>query len=893
MAVRRRTKRSIMETFGFAAPKERQVRIKIKKEIPIGYMGDGSVVFLPVDMRDLPVIGIAGRRGCIGANEKIYGSYPKKIKNFSGFVATMSKSQNVFESIGFKVNSGFKECYKIKTKSGREMIASSEHIFITFGDEKRCNQLIVGDKIPIAIKFPFKDNLDEFAEYELNWDFGYLVGLYLSEGHCSKPGNKIVNGKLYKNQRNGTAVGFTIADNVIAEKLMFILDNLGISYKITRRREDLIHRVTTRGSRHLQDFLIKNFKNGARKKKIPKWVFLSNIDFKKGLLSGYMSGDGMVHKRHDNSCRIRFSSVSRELRNSLVTLFHQFGIFCYLSTRVKNHRNWANAYVGEIARFSQREFLENIRMIESIKQDKLDSMRKTKRCNIEIERDIIRLLNSGFYTRRDIINQLNICRKTLRKFDKKYGKNIKMKKKPQYVGPQYTNTDGFYEYKNVEAFKLGGVSENIFWDKIDSITPYGKKYCYDMQVPDTNTFMMANGIISHNSGKSMLIHSLIDRINKYTNHKGLIANDVKGESYSWKWPQDDPNLMRIFSSGFIELREGFEGLSNFITTSPAYCTPKNSPKKLAKKQFFVELEEIKSSDVWKCIMDFGSKTQSFVFDSVCVMLSKCKSYAEIENFIENEKDLDNKMKKAIKLRIKTYMNYPSPPEGNSLIKSPDISGFTTKDFLSLFRHYRWVSIVTNLCGSYKDGLRNFYLANVFDWVYRMQLNAVHFPSKYPEWTTKLWIIVDEIDSFCSTTEQNHGAAQKLRELANRGRTAGIGIIWANQKYAKVSKFLRSETEILFTFNPGSRDNRKAIMDDMTTSVKVFNDLGHLRRHEVMAITKDIPFVILKPTGNKTRTTKPIQFFPYPSLSMHLGAGETVDDFGVRRKAGIFNREVND
>ena len=65
--------------------------------------------------------------------------------------------------------------------------------------------------------------------------------------------------------------------------------------------------------------------HGAKNKHVPNEAYISNIDFVKGILSGYISGDGYISKNSINS-----SSCSRRLSEDISLLCSRVGVHAKL-----------------------------------------------------------------------------------------------------------------------------------------------------------------------------------------------------------------------------------------------------------------------------------------------------------------------------------------------------------------------------------------------------------------------------------------------------------------------------------------------------------------------------------------------------------------------------------
>jgi DNA-directed RNA polymerase beta' subunit len=150
---------------------------------------------------------------------------------------------------------------------------------------------------------------------ELNKDFGFIVGIYLAEGWATN-----------------TFVGISNNDKVIQQKVYDWCDSISTThhtvvteskrFKGAKSTDMKIHSVT------LARLFKKWMNTGSSKKIVPAEAFTSPDEFVKGLLDGYISGDGTVSKK-DGSVVV--TSASEEMLMGISNLMNRFGIFGKLS----------------------------------------------------------------------------------------------------------------------------------------------------------------------------------------------------------------------------------------------------------------------------------------------------------------------------------------------------------------------------------------------------------------------------------------------------------------------------------------------------------------------------------------------------------------------------------
>ena len=250
----------------------------------------------------------------------------------------------------------------------------------------------------------------------LDEEFGFIVGIYLSEGWSTN-----------------TFVGVSNNDENIRNKITNWCDKLNITYHLVitnskrfenSKSSDLkIHSVV------LARFFKKWLGTGSKNKIIPVEAFNSNLKFVKGLIDGYISGDGTINKK-DGS--VIASSSSKEMIIGLSNLLSRFGIFAKLS----GHQPKSNNVNSKCINYCNTIAIRNYNAIKFAETFKLTQKDKQLRLN-----------------------------------------TITLKK-------QYTRDLGYTKFKDC-------VMDEII--SIDFVKP-SNEYVYDFTVPDTLNFAIFNGI---------------------------------------------------------------------------------------------------------------------------------------------------------------------------------------------------------------------------------------------------------------------------------------------------------------------------------------------------------------------------------------------------------------
>ena len=336
---------------------------------------------------------------------------------------------------------------KVTTRSGREVTTTLSHSHLIRNNNKvepiRGDQLSIGMRIPVT-KYINDDLVETHIQIddmsvELNNSFGLFVGSYLSQHEYGRS------------------------------------------------------KVVTSINKRLENFLLETCGTNSFVKYIPDFAFTAPLEFKAGLIRGYMDSDEnfQCHK-------IRACSRSERLMKDLALIFNYFGIFT--SIKIENHKN-APLYNLSISPKYSRIYKENIGSV--LHSDKLyDLIEYFEKYddNLSDEIDKIDGLEEIIYTCEKVLNlsvqSLNygrcqnesssVDRRTL----KKYIKIFEEHEKSNLI-------------QNELRILNQAEKSDVIWDEIVKLEIYepleDEKYVYDFTVPGNQTFMNHSGIIVHNT----------------------------------------------------------------------------------------------------------------------------------------------------------------------------------------------------------------------------------------------------------------------------------------------------------------------------------------------------------------------------------------------------------
>ncbi len=384
---------------------------------------------------------------------------------------------------------------RIKTRSGRTITATPFHSFVVRQNNEivpvEGRMLKVGDRIPAIRNMPLNCisaiDLAEFVSYpssedlvkpvngraisrilQLDFDFGYFLGIYLADGYATKH--------------------FVSISNNCGEVIEFIrrfAERLGIktaeydNYSGFSRSHDI--RLY---SSVLSEF-VRNFGSNARDKRIPEFVFGAEKEFVRGLLRGYFDGDGSVSAERKT---IRVYSSSKELIDGIALLLTRFGIFC-VKRRMKEQ------YGIEISYRYAKRFAEEI---GSSVPEKATKLEKIANSSSEITYDIIDMIPSIGTALIEASKKLGYPLSKVRKFAKKQKVGRTTLQRHLARLEELARAKGV-EVKELEVLRRA-VESDVVWDEIVSIEHVDYDgYVYDLSVPESETFVTAEGIVTHNT----------------------------------------------------------------------------------------------------------------------------------------------------------------------------------------------------------------------------------------------------------------------------------------------------------------------------------------------------------------------------------------------------------
>lgn len=200
--------------------------------------------------------------------------------------------------------------------------------------------------------------------FDLDYDNGTFIGLYLADG-CT-------------HEHSGT-VSIAKEDESVLNFAMDWFDKFSITHRIDRTESKLGTSTSLIGnSTLLARFLDAFVGHGARNKFVPDVAFVAPLEFVRGILSGYFSGDGYIR---DGG--VIANSASRRLIDGISMLCSRLGIFGKIATTQQMSNNVGTVDIAPSHNISiraqwARKFAKEITLIMDRKNETLHTMRITE-----------------------------------------------------------------------------------------------------------------------------------------------------------------------------------------------------------------------------------------------------------------------------------------------------------------------------------------------------------------------------------------------------------------------------------------------------------------------------------------------------------------------------------
>jgi len=385
---------------------------------------------------------------------------------------------------------------KIKTESGREVTTTLSHSHLKkFHDSiipVLGSELKIGDRIPVIKKSPCFNilnfiNISDFIEYDildnkyihinqskienkiyLDENFGQFLGIYLSQGYCTK---------YYTYIRNIT--------NETENNLKIFCLKYNLEHIISKNCKDSTYIIK---SIILTRLLKKLCNTEYNDKNISNFIFNTNNIFISKVLKGYIDGYKNISLNKNEELVVRFKSKNLlEEFNMLFTCFEIFTSINEFQLIIKGKNN-IKKYKDKIGTDLTCLKIEIDKLLLSTKDDISNNSEIIPYYIGSHISKISSILNLEGYSKYES-SKKDIERNILGKIIKIFKEEASLKN---------LNIDNHLKYCELSY------NSDVVWDKIIDIQiveekNYKYKYVYDFSVKGNETFALFSGIVVHNT----------------------------------------------------------------------------------------------------------------------------------------------------------------------------------------------------------------------------------------------------------------------------------------------------------------------------------------------------------------------------------------------------------
>lgn len=355
-----------------------------------------------------------------------------------------------------KEYSGQKECWKLTTRSGREIVCTEDHRLLTQSGYKKLKDITVKDFIMTARTLPV-------YEKEVNEDEIMFITYMLMEGGCS----------------NGNCT-FTNSDLPVVEKMRGICERLGFKFRYTTR----YCYAMTAGTASPRDLLRKYGVWGKRAidKRFPEIFFHLPEKLRWKVFGAIIETDGYIMTKNDS---FGIVLASEGMIKDIQKFMLQLGIASSRKYKQAGYMDkegnmvWKDSWVCWCSGKYAQYIYDNCDM--AIKKDKLGKLlaKGIKRYSLvdivprPVVLDILGLPEE-VWTYKGVGVSPHHQTLTVNKIKRLYDKSGKE-----------------------ELLKI--FEQDVMYDAVSCIENVGFRDTWDVQIEGTENFVSSEGIVSHNS----------------------------------------------------------------------------------------------------------------------------------------------------------------------------------------------------------------------------------------------------------------------------------------------------------------------------------------------------------------------------------------------------------
>jgi len=371
------------------------------------------------------------------------------------------------------------DCYRLKTERGMELCVTAHHNFITYNDNmelvKVKTEEMGGKKlIPKSISPLLPEEIDSInidgKKIDLDFDSGYWIGYWLGDGSLTGREDTVSIASMEK------------------ESLDYV-EKIGEDITDTKAwREGNGHSVRWT-DKTLYKFLEENFGTRSYNKLLPSWVFNSDKNFKKGIITGIIDAEGSIGNNVD------IELANGKLLEQIKLLVEDSGGVCTVRFGRSAEENKRETYIIRITiNNSLRKIVEQSNL-NTYKYDKISAYGSSKNVWDKVP------FNEEIYSR---VRNMRIKDNSDKKFKWNHYRGVAFKN--GYISRvsalRLVKRYGLDSCEDTMLRNWASIVNNteIMWDVIEELEKCKRPdVTYDFSVPGNEAFSVCGTYLVHNT----------------------------------------------------------------------------------------------------------------------------------------------------------------------------------------------------------------------------------------------------------------------------------------------------------------------------------------------------------------------------------------------------------
>lgn len=421
------------------------------------------------------------KTGVVDTIEDLY----KKQKRVS--VLSLDKGQHIVpKNVPAIYANGKKKVWKLKTRSGREIVTTSNHLFLTFDDWRKLEDLEIGQYIAVPRFIPYTQS------HTLSKEKLRLLGYLLSEGNVCHP-----NG-VYLYSSVSAEVQDMVRCTQAWDNAQVTIDTkkktvaIYIGKQDLKKSHELLEWIKTAGLWYKK----------AIEKFVPQELYKVSQQELSIFLGALWQGDGCIHSAKGG--QIYYATSSKRLAFQVQHLLLRLNILSTIHSKSFRYRGTRRqGFTVNISRYTNiRRFRDWIgpHLLQNKRKILAQLIQKNKILNGTISNrsprgsaDIVpaQILSA-------ILKEMKYKKVSVSKIVQETGLSERLfyvdVRRKGYLRETLVDIATYLQSDTLKSI----ANSDIYWDAIVSIEPQGIQETYDLTVPDTHNFV-ANDFIVHNS----------------------------------------------------------------------------------------------------------------------------------------------------------------------------------------------------------------------------------------------------------------------------------------------------------------------------------------------------------------------------------------------------------